>query len=59
MNVYRNKKTGAIIEIPSEFGSNDVWAKIDSSSEPVVAEEKAEKEVKAPAKKTTRKVSTK
>lgn len=59
MNVYRNKKTGAIIEIPSEFGNNDVWAKIDSSSEPVVTEEKVEKEVKAPAKKTTRKVSTK
>ena len=59
MNVYRNKKTGAIIEIPSEFGSNDVWTKIDSSSEPVVTEEKAEKEVKAPAKKTTRKVLTK
>jgi hypothetical protein len=58
MNIYRNKKTGAIIEIPSEFGSNDVWEKVNKpSSEPVV--EKVEKEVKAPAKKTTRKVSTK
>lgn len=57
MNIYRNKKTGAIIEIPSEFGNDEVWAKVEeSSSEPVVAEEK---EVKAPAKKTTRKVSTK
>ena len=56
MNIYRNKKTGAIIEIPSEFGSDEVWAKI-SSSEPVVPEVKEEKEVKAPAKKTTRKVS--
>lgn len=53
MNIYRNKKTGAIIEIPSEIGSDEVWAKV-SSSEPVVPEEK---EVKAPAKKTTRKVS--
>lgn len=57
MNIYRNKKTGAIIEIPSEIGSDEVWAKIGSSSEPVVPEEKEEKEVKAPAKKTTRKVS--
>ena len=56
MNIYRNKKTGAIIEIPSEIGSDEVWAKV-SSSEPVVPEEKEEKEVKAPAKKTTRKVS--
>lgn len=56
MNIYRNKKTGAIIEIPSEFGSDEVWAKV-SSSEPVVPEVKEEKEVKAPAKKTTRKVS--
>ena len=56
MNIYRNKKTGAIIEIPSEFGSDEVWAKV-FSSEPVVPEVKEEKEVKAPAKKTTRKVS--
>ena len=56
MNIYRNKKTGAIIEIPSEIGSDEVWTKV-SSSEPVVPEKKEEKEVKAPAKKTTRKVS--
>ena len=43
MNIYRNKKTGAIIEIPSEFGSDEVWAKV-SSSEPVVPEVKEEKE---------------
>ena len=58
MNIYRNKKTGAIIEIPSEFGSNDVWEKVNKPSSETVAE-KPEKEVKAPAKKTTRKVSTK
>lgn len=67
MNIYRNKKTGAIIEIPSEFGVNDVWEKVNKpSSEPVIAKvekvektEKIEQEVKAPAKKTTRKVSKK
>lgn len=58
MNIYRNKNTGAIIEIPSEFGSNDVWEKVGKpSSEPVV--EKTEKVEKAPAKKTTRKATTK
>lgn len=64
MNIYRNKKTGAIIEIPSEFGSNDVWEKVGvPSPEPVVAKKTVkveEKEVKAPAKKaTTKKGSTK
>jgi len=58
MNTYRNKKTGAIIEIASEFGSNDVWEKVKKpSSKPVV--ETTEEEVIAPAKKTTRKVSKK
>ena len=61
MNIYRNKKTGAIIEIPSEFGSNDVWEKVEKpSSEPVIKKvEKTEAEAKAPAKVTTRKVSKK
>lgn len=64
MNIYRNKKSGAIIEIPSEFGVNDVWEKVNKpSSEPVIEKvekiEKTEPEVKAPAKKTTRKVSKK
>ena len=58
MNIYRNKKTGAIIEIPSEFGNDEVWVRVEKSlPEPVVEEEK--KVAKAPAKKTTRKVSTK
>ena len=61
MNIYRNKKSGAIIEIPSEFGVNDVWEKVNKpSSEPVIEKvEKTEPEEKAPAKKTTRKVSKK
>ena len=70
MNIYRNKKSGAIIEIPSEFGNNDVWEKVNKpSSEPVIEKvekvekvekpEKTEPEVKAPAKKATRKVSKK
>jgi hypothetical protein len=40
MNVYRNKLTGAIIEIPSEFGSNKVWEKI--SPAPAAEKVKAE-----------------
>lgn len=56
MNVYRNKLTGAIIEIPSEFGSGEVWEKI--SPAPAANKVKAEPEenikiVEAPKKKTT------
>ena len=58
MNIYRNKKTGAIIEIPSEFGNNDVWEKVKKPS-PVPVVKKPEKEEKAPAKKVTRKGSAK
>ena len=56
MNVYRNKLTGAIIEIPSEFGSGEVWEKI--SPAPATNKVKAEPEedikiAEAPKKKTT------
>lgn len=57
MNTYRNTKTGAIIEIPSEL-CGGLWVKVEETkpATPVVAEEK----VKAPAKKaTTKKGSTK
>ena len=56
MNVYRNKKTGAMLEIASEFGNNDVWEKI--SPTPVAKQVKAEpdddiKIAEAPKRKTT------
>ncbi len=40
MNVYRNRKTGVVIEIPSEFGNEEVWEKI--SPMPVAKKVKAE-----------------
>ena len=60
MNTYRNKKTGAILVIASEFGNTSVWEKIDDSPTPVVkkpvkAEPKEEKKEEAPKKTTTRK----
>ncbi len=56
MNTYRNKKTGVILEISSEFGSSEVWEKISPTpaTNKVKAEPKEEKKVEAP-KKTTRK----
>ena len=56
MNVYRNKKTGVVIEIPSEFGNDKVWEKISPS--PAAEKVKAEpvediKIAEAPKKKTT------
>lgn len=56
MNVYRNKKTGVVIEIPSEFGNNEVWEKISPS--PAANQVKAEpdddiKIAEAPKRKTT------
>lgn len=56
MNVYRNKKTGVILEIPSEFGNSEVWEKV--SPTPVAKKVKAEPEedikiAEAPKKKTT------
>lgn len=56
MNTYRNKKTGQIIEMASEFGSDAVWEKISAPQKPVKAEEKTEaKKVETPKKTTTRK----
>lgn len=56
MNVYRNKKTGVMLEIASEFGNNKVWEKISPS--PVAKQVKAEpdddiKIAEAPKKKAT------
>lgn len=56
MNVYRNKITGAMVEIPSEFGSDTVWEKI--SPAPAADKVKAEPEedikiAEAPKKKAT------
>lgn len=56
MNVYRNKITGVVIEIPSEFGNDKVWEKI--SPTPVTKKAKAEPEddikiAEAPKKKAT------
>jgi len=63
MNAYRNKKTGVIIEIASEFGNAEVWEKISPTpAQPVKAEpvEEPKKEVKktttkAPVKKAVKK----
>ena len=56
MNVYRNRKTGVVIEIPSEFGSTEVWEKISPApaADKVKAEAKEEPKT-APKKTTTRK----
>ena len=56
MNVYRNKKTGAMLEIASEFGNNEVWEKVSPS--PSAKQVKAEpdddiKIAEAPKKKAT------
>ena len=56
MNIYKNKKTGQILEMASEFGSNAVWEKVSTPQKPVKAEVKAEvKEDETPKKTTTRK----
>lgn len=56
MNIYKNKKTGQILEMASEFGSNAVWEKVSAPQKPVKAEKKAEAEtVETPKKTTTRK----
>ena len=63
MNTYRNKKTGVLIEIASEFGNTEVWEKIDPApvAKAVKAEPKKEEAPKkaAPKKTTTRKAVTK
>lgn len=58
MNIYRNTKTGAIIEIPSEI-CGGLWVKVENTEPdtPVVKEAEVKK---TPAKKaTTKKGSTK
>jgi len=57
MNVYRNKLTGEILEIPSEFGSNKVWEKVSPApAAKVKAETKEADEVpKKTAKRTVKK----
>lgn len=54
---YRNTKTGAIIDVPSELGGN--WVKIDAEPKkaPVVVPTIDEEEVKP--KKTRKKTTTK
>ena len=56
MNTYRNRLTGVVIEIASEFGNDKVWERI--SPAPVAKAVKAEPkkdvvEEEAPKKKTT------
>lgn len=56
MNIYRNKITGQILEMVSEFGSNAVWEKVSAPQKTAKAEDKAEaKKVETPKKTTTRK----
>ena len=54
MNVYKNKLTGAVIEIASEFGNDKVWEKISPApvAKPVKAEPAKEAEPKRAVKKT-------
>ena len=56
MNVYRNRKTGVVIEIPSEFGSTEVWEKISPAPAADKVEAEPEEDIKiaeAPKKKAT------
>ena len=39
MNVYRNKNTGLVIEIPSEFGNSKVWAVAGAETRPGASRE--------------------
>ena len=62
MNTYRNKKTGAVIEIASEFGNSEVWEKISPApaakpvkAEPVKEEKPKTAPKKAPVKKAVKK----
>lgn len=56
MNTYRNKITGIILEISSEFGNNKVWERISPTpAEKVKAEPKEEKKEETPKKAVTRK----
>ena len=55
MNVYRNKLTGVVIEIASEFGNTQVWEEISPApaAKAVKAEPGEEKPKKAAPKKAT------
>ena len=55
MNIYRNKLTGQMLEIASEFGNTKVWEKVSPApkAEKVKAEPKEEKKAEAPKKATT------
>lgn len=55
MNVYRNKNTGLVIEIPSEFGNSKVWEKISPSpaADKVKAEPDEDIKIADPPKKKT------
>ena len=56
MNTYRNKLTGVVIEIASEFGDTKVWEKI--SPAPVVKAVKAEPKKEAVPEETPKKKTT-
>lgn len=56
MNTYRNKLTGAVIEIASEFGNSEVWEKINPAPAAKTVKAEPKKEAvpeEAPKKKTT------
>lgn len=55
MNIYRNRKTGAIIEIPSKFGSETVWENIAPAPTAEKVKAEPEKKVEAPKKSATKK----
>ena len=58
MNTYRNKKTGVVIEISSEFGCSEVWEKISPAPTVKPAPVKAEPEKEAKPKKAAPKKAT-
>lgn len=57
MNIYKNKKTGVVVEITSEFGSNEVWELVSPApvAKKVKAEPETEVKTEAPKKTTTKK----
>ena len=57
MNTYRNKLTGVVIEIASDFGNTQVWEKI--SPTPAAKAAKAEPEKEAEPKKAVKKAAPK
>lgn len=58
MNIYRNKKTGVMLEIPSEFGCSEVWELVKptpSAPKKVKAEPVEDVKAESPKKPTARK----